>query len=53
MNILITAIVSCIPLLLLSGVVLLLTWKNRGRIESIEISARCFKIQFGKSGRQR
>lgn len=53
MDILLDAFASCLPQLILSVTVLLLTWKSRGRIESIEASTKGFKIQFSKNGRHR
>lgn len=50
----IIALVSCvIPFIIMNLSVVLISWKERGRIESIEASAKGFKIQFCKSSRKR
>lgn len=43
------ALIPCVPTIFLSGVVLLLAWKNRERIETLEAGLGTFKIQFSKN----
>lgn len=49
----IIALISCLPLIITGIVVVLLSWKNRGRIESIETSHGKFQIQFNNGSRLR